>query len=50
MIIKLLLILPLFYGLLVHSQTDKESASGFESLEELGEFFSRPFHHYNANK
>ncbi len=48
MIIKLLPILPLFFGLPVHTQTDKGSASGFESLEELGEFFSRPFHRYNT--
>ena len=41
MIIKLLLILSLFYGFTIHSQTNK----GLESLEERGEFvFKLPGH------
>lgn len=46
MIIKLLLILSLFYGLTIHSKTDYESNSGFDSLEELGDFFNNSWKHF----
>jgi len=45
MIIKLLLILSLFYGFTIHGQINKESNLGLESLEERGEFlFKLPGH------
>jgi hypothetical protein len=48
MIIKLLLILSLFYGFTIHSQTNKESNLGFESLEERGELLFESWKSYNT--